>query len=391
MDFQRLFKRKEESPAPPIAGGNTRKTLNERDVLVREGELLDGKSPASLVWKNVGGTIKIKADKILGILEGRTRVRAAALLELYPGLFEKPPNPGAEYNIPLQVVVMQLEEIFSDLALEESALEDFDTPFGRLAREDEARFKDERAEQPQGTPIPNSRLFMLPDAGSETALPEQDQSSGIEILTGTASAREPKEENPSRQGTVDFDDLRSNQEKPAFPESKANPTVEELIPAVESSVAVPGACLDSLGVRNLRDHKVCREGHQELQELYLTEESLDGYKVADLILQLPRVEGVVVMLSDGAALGGALSGGLSEILLGHTPEFVKHLLCFTKNMQGGPAKFVTFSGHTGLISLTIGGDVLILAGHAGKNLPPGLRERLVATAQALNMIYGSQP
>src|SRR6202045_2735572 len=133
MDFQRLFKRKEESPAPPIAGDHTRENLNERDVLVREGELLDGKSPASLVWNNVGGAIKIKADKILGILEGRTRIRAAVLLELYPGLFEKPPNPGSEFSIPLQVVVMQLEEIFSDLALEESALEDFDTPFGRLA------------------------------------------------------------------------------------------------------------------------------------------------------------------------------------------------------------------------------------------------------------------
>lgn len=391
MDFQRLFKRKEESPAPPIAGDHTRETLNERDVLVREGELLDGKSPASLLWNNVGGAIKIKADKILGILEGRTRIRAAVLLELYPGLFEKPPNPGAEFHIPLQVVVLQLEEIFSDLALEESALEDFDTPFGRLAREDEARFKDEHAEQPQEAPIPNTRLFTLPDAGPKTALQEQEQSAGMEILTGTASAQEPKEENPSRQETVGFDVLRSNHEKSAFQESKANPAFAELFPAVESHVAVSGARLASPGVRNVRNDKICREGHQELQELYLTEESLDGYKVADLILQLPRVEGVVVMLSDGAALGGGLSGGLSEVLLGYTPEFVKHLLCFTKNMQGGPAKFVTFSGRTGLISLTIGGDVLILAGHAGKNLPPGLRERLVATAHALNMIYGSQP
>ena len=52
------------------------------------------------------------------------------------------------------------------------------------------------------------------------------------------------------------------------------------------------------------------------------------------------------MLSDGAALGGGLSGGLSEALLSQTPDFVKHLLDFTKSIQGGPVKFVTFSGGT---------------------------------------------
>ena len=83
MDFQRLFKRKEESPTPPIRD-STRETLSGRDVLVCEGDLLDGKSPASLVWSNVGGAISVKADKILGILEGRTRIKTAVLQELYP-------------------------------------------------------------------------------------------------------------------------------------------------------------------------------------------------------------------------------------------------------------------------------------------------------------------
>jgi hypothetical protein len=50
-------------------------------------------------------------------------------------------------------------------------------------------------------------------------------------------------------------------------------------------------------------------------------------------------------------------------------------------------KFVTFSGYAYHLSLTMAGDVVILAGHQGKNLPPGLRERLVATADALSMIY----
>jgi hypothetical protein len=93
------------------------------------------------------------------------------------------------------------------------------------------------------------------------------------------------------------------------------------------------------------------------------------------------------MLSDGAALGGALSGGLSEALLSGTPDFAKHLSHFSKGIEGGQLKFVTLSSQACQVSLTMGGDILILTEHEGKNLPPGLRERLVATAQALNMIY----
>jgi hypothetical protein len=134
-----------------------------------------------------------------------------------------------------------------------------------------------------------------------------------------------------------------------------------------------------------------RRGHDSLQELYLTDELLNGSKVADLILQLPRVVSVVILLSDGAALGGKLGGGLNEALLSEALALVQHLLRFTKNMEGGPAKFVILSNEACRLSLTFERDILILVGHAGKNIPPGLRERLVATAHALNMIYGTQP
>jgi len=149
MDFQRLFKRKDESPARPMPSENGRESLNERDVLVCEGDLLDGARPACLAWSSVGGTIRVKADKILGILEGRTRIKAATLQEIYPGLFEKAPHPGAEFNIPLQAVVTQLEDLFVGLSSIEAGLEDLETPFGKLAREDEARFKDQHVDQPE--------------------------------------------------------------------------------------------------------------------------------------------------------------------------------------------------------------------------------------------------
>lgn len=168
------------------------------------------------------------------------------------------------------------------------------------------------------------------------------------------------------------------------------PTSERLFPQCESRGPAPRAYSVSAGVRGLETNNIRREGFERLQELYLTDEPLDGCKVADLILQLPRVSGVVIMLSDGAVLGGGLSGELSETLVNLTPGFVTHLSGFTQSVPGGPTRFVTFSGHARQVSLSIGEGVLVLVGHEGKNLPPGLRERLVATAEALNMIYGSQ-
>lgn len=415
MDFQRLFKRKEESPTPPISD-STRETLSGRDVLVCEGDLLDGKSPASLVWSNVGGAISVKAGKILGILEGRTRIKTAVLQELYPALFEKAPNPGAEFNIPLQTVVMQLKDVFTGISSEESPLEEFDTPFGQLALEDEVRFKDHPSAQATAAPT----LFTVPQLESKRVSDEQDQNADMEKLSGMVSAEqvEVKEGKSSGRESTGPDNLRSHQEKLTLHESstlpaafhpengetgksygsdrtrqgtgnQTEPRIEGIFATFEShSAGSSGHSLLS-GARKIQNNDLRREGHECLQELYLTDEPLDGSTVADLILQLPRVAGVVIILSDGAALGGGLHGGLSEELLSQTPDFVKHLLGFTKGMPGGPTKFVTFSGHASQISLTIGGDVLILAGHEGRNLPPGLRERLLATAQALNKIYGS--
>jgi hypothetical protein len=361
MDFQRLFKRKEEG-ALPVARDNTREILNERDVLVREGELFDGQAPASVVWSKVGGAISVKADKILGILEGRTRIKAAVLQELYPGLFEKPPNPGTEFTIPLRAVVTQLQDVFAGVFPEEADLEDFDTPFGLLAREDEARFKNWRADRPgkirsyESTAIPTTFGQHIGEVGLPTA------------TTGT----------------------RSDLESQVVREEPPKPVIEELLPVLESSHVDSAGAVPFAGAPHIQSDKKRRQGNARLQELYLTDEPLDGSKVASLIMQLPGVAGVVIMLSDGAVLGGGLSGGLSEGLLSLTPDFVRHLLGFTRDIQGGPPSFVTISSDAFEVSVTIGGDVLILSVHQGRRLPPGLRERFVATAQAVNMIYGPQ-
>jgi len=386
MDFQRLFKRKEEGSEPPIVRDNVRECFNEREVLVSEGELLEGTAPACLAWNSVGGTIKVKAEKILGILEGRTRIKATVLQDLYPGLFEKAPNPGTEFNIPLQAVVMQLQDLFTSLSLDGAVLEDFATPFGELAREDEARLKDLHDERPEIGKAAAPELFMLPQPGLPTGLKTRGESAERERPT-LASARELSQENSRDEGKTGTGETRRDHESKTPRVERLPSSAEELVSASDSQSRLPAGSAISSGTHRILNDDIRREGHELLQELYLTDEPLDGSKVAQLILLLPRVAGVVIMLSDGAALGGGICREIGEALLSLTPAFVKHLMDFSKSIQGSSVKFVTFSGHSCQLSLTMGGDVVILAGHKGKNLPPGLRERLVATADALNMIY----
>ncbi|MEA3163345.1 MAG: hypothetical protein QOE88_1163 [Verrucomicrobiota bacterium] len=426
MDFQRLFKRKEEVPALPLAGDNTRETFNEREVLVCEGELLDGKLPAPLLWSNVGGAIKIKADKILGILEGRTRIKASVLQDIYPALFEKVPNHGTEFNIPLQAVVTQLEDIFRDQSSEVSILEDFDTPFGQLAREDEERFEVKAEVRSDKGTITATNDLELQEVASEKILAVPERNGGQPEPTRNALAPDLKGDEASSHRINASDESRAKDEEITSREcrgmagaflsengrvgespdqapirkqrelhlncaERAQSTGEGLVPGFDNVVKGSGGSPISLAPRKLGSEHIRRRGHDSLQELYLTDELLNGSKVADLILQLPRVVSVVILLSDGAALGGSLGGGLNEALLSEALALVQHLLRFTKNMEGGPAKFVILSNEACRLSLTFERDILILVGHAGKNIPPGLRERLVATAHALNMIYGTQP
>ena len=359
MDFQRLFKRKQESSASPFAGDGASDALKNKDVIIREGELLDGKSPAPVDWSRLGGAITVKAGKILGVLEGRTRIKAGVLEELHPGKFTNHLNPEAEFNIPLQVVVMQIQDIFCGTPLAVAKLEGLETPFAKLAREDEARFKKDLRDQPLVVQI------AVPKSLDEDP--------------------EPRTANPPRNGaSADTESHLARSEEPKL-------AIERLGSAPECRNAPASMSSSPPEVRHVQIRSSHREGHERLQELYLTDEPLDGAKIADLVFQLPRVTGVAIMFSDGAVLGAELGGGISEKLLSLAPDFLKHVSGFTEMIPGSPTRFITFFGYALQISLVIGGDVLMLIGHEGKNLPPGLRERLIATTQALNDFYGPRP
>jgi hypothetical protein len=369
MDFQRLFKRKQEGPVSPFTNDDGGDALRDRNVTLREGELLDGNSPAPLEWSKVGGAITVKAGQILGVLEGRTRIKASVLEELHPGKFAKLFNPETEFNIPLHVVIVQIKDIFSGTPLTDASFENLETPFAELAREDEARFKESPGDQLPIQPVvdPKSLHDFESARTSWPALLNLNETGDIAIRLGEQTAPvygATSKEIASKQSGADNDPVLH----------VADPPHSGVPPAL----------------RRGQSHSPRREGHDRLQELYLTDEPLDGAKISDLVLQLPRVTGVVIMQLDGVVLGGELGRGISESLLSLAPDFARHVSRFTEILPGGPARFITFFAYALQINLVTSGDVLMLVWHEGKNLPPGLRERLIATAEALSAMYSSR-
>jgi hypothetical protein len=372
MDFQRLFKRKQEGPASPFTKDGGGDAFNDRDVVIREGELFDGTSPVRLDWSRVNGAITVKAGNILGVFEGRTRIKAGALEEAHPGKFAELPDSEVEFNIPLHVVVMQIQDIFCSPPRADAKLDSLETPFAELAREDEVRFNKGHWNQPIANEIVD------PKSSDVAALTEAAPKKGGKGDTPGIRVLDSRHLGP----VADTESHLPRAEEP-------RPVIGGLGSAPDSDGAPSRISSPQLGIRSGRSPTPLREGYERLQELYLTDEPLDGTRISELILQLPRVTGALIVLSDGSVLGGKLGGEISDQLLNSARDFATQVSRFTEILPEGPTRFITFFAHALQMSLVIGGDVLMLIGHEGKNLPPGLRERLVATAEALNTMYGS--
>ena len=73
------------------------------------------------------------------------------------------------------------------------------------------------------------------------------------------------------------------------------------------------------------------------------------------------------------------------------PEILKNFSRFVNEVEGRrkpESKFVSVISAT-TISLVASGKIVLLLSHQGRKLPPGLAQRLVETAEALNLIYGN--
>jgi hypothetical protein len=120
-----------------------------------------------------------------------------------------------------------------------------------------------------------------------------------------------------------------------------------------------------------------RSAMERLQELFLLEEDLDGPRVAEEILKLPRIHGALVIRGQ-AVLGGRLPEPYDPRVALSAPVLIEQLAQFTAALGGGTFSLVTISASQ-QITLVGRGAITLLVIHQGRFVP-GVREKLVETA-----------
>ena len=78
-----------------------------------------------------------------------------------------------------------------------------------------------------------------------------------------------------------------------------------------------------------------RRGSQQLQEIFMVDEPLDGRRAALLVRQFPGVTGALILLEGGAVLGGQLPDWLNLEAALQAPEVLHILSGLSSNLNQG--------------------------------------------------------
>ena len=369
IKFRSIFRREDgQQPALPSEPtghsllaqqlGDRRITLNESDLkpLTEQGPPLD--------WETVNGQVTLLASTIEGLLEGRARIRAEHLKSLTPSPVGAEVPDATEYNVSLAAVIPQIEDLLQPTQSEtgrstENATTrppDFETPFTILADEDSQRL---------GTGLKNAR-----DLRERTAPFAEQPTQQFEPVDSPSS-----EETSRAQG---------QERPPNLVPAPATRFRRERKP--ESHPRDEGAD----GLRHGPGDDPAGRGVEQLQEIFMVNEPLDGRRVALLLRQFPEVTGALILLEGGAVLGGQLPEALNLEAALQAPEVLAQFIRFIGELEAGrevQSHFISVNAAT-TISLVRSGQIVLLVSHQRRKLPPGLAHRLSETAEALNLIYG---
>ena len=156
------------------------------------------------------------------------------------------------------------------------------------------------------------------------------------------------------------------------------PARPEYADAKSMPVDKPGLAPKEMGQKALRGR-----GLERLQEIFMTDDLLDASHVAELVAALPKVEGALIMRSDGTFMSGELPGihDLDSALL--APVVMRTVQEFSRQLKSSESSSFTIFGDP-LISIFLEGEVCILIAHQGRGLLPGVLERICKTASALD-------
>ena len=425
INFSSIFRRNDDQ-LPPSADDQTDNAalverLRERSIKLQRGDLepVSSASPP-LDWDAVDGHISVPAAAVEGMLEGRARIRAADIKSLSPSPLASDTPDQSEYIVALPSLIPQIQDLLGTGKPELVPEAEYETPFTILAKQDGARFaeqnygkkKVESFERSQSDVdvLPLSRDAVGPSKGSLSAQEElePEEKKEKELVPGAVNAEPPVltlrtlRQAPPHPGAQtkppeaplegEHSKIHRQEIKNKAPKLPENITRNERFESQEKAeeAVLGGSAVTPLDSRRWDgDPSPAGRGMGLLQEIFMTNEPLDGRRVASLVRQFPGVTGALILLQGGAVLGGRLQESLNMDAALQAPEVLAKFLRFILELEGasGAPKFVTVTS-TNTTSLVSCGQVVLLVSHQGRKLPPGLAQRLTETAQALDLVYG---
>jgi hypothetical protein len=317
-------------------------------------------------------TFLVPVGLIEGLREGAPKIAATRLCEIAPLLFDTAPAGGAAIILRLSWVVSQLANLLPEAPEPpEIVNQSFETPFSRQAEEERARLSQRKNPAPAHATDKNHSPPGQTAAEEAQYEPSDRPTTPLELLREYDFPRGAPTEKEGAPGPPN-----AGSEAPKQPSSpSAAPRESAPAPAIQAErekVSVLPTLLNR------------RAAMERLQELFLLEEDLDGPRVAEEILKLPRIQGALVIRGQ-AVLGGRLPEPYDPRVALSAPELIEQLAQFTAALGGGTFSLVTISASQE-ITLVVQGAITVVVIHQGRFVP-GVREKLVQTAKALDDFY----
>jgi hypothetical protein len=375
-------------------------TVEEQVIVLKRADFEAEESDAPrLAWsENPDQSIRVQLRETEGILEGRVTIKSTVLYGISPELFASPPEKEHRHLISLKTVVLQIQSHLKKNQPEsvKASGPDFDTPIAQVAREDEGFFRlEENVVKPD--PAANAPAATAPTA---SGLTPADRPSFPLIRERARPPDAPIGKTPLKVSVGPTLPHFGAPEKPKNNLFQHLPKVGAKLGASESgpkseaiNSAGPGAAVEDalarkppVGSEPSLAKPLRQSGLERLQEIFLTDNLLDGRQVAHLISGLPRVKAALILLTDGTVMGGELPEGFSLEAAQSVPDLIRAIQQFSARLNGAEIMGLTMLGDLP-ISLFSHGCVNLIVVHEGRGLMPGMRERIADIVLALDVLF----
>jgi hypothetical protein len=340
--------------------------LNEQVIILGKGDFCPEDAATPLLdWSTFEkGEIAVQLKDTEGLADGRVTIKASTLQRIHPALL--PLRLESEYllRISLETVVLQVEA-----HLQQSSEElpwpvnpSFDTSIAQVAREDEGFFKLAKVAEPRETLIDEI-------APPKRKIPDPVLTPADRPVFPIVRDQSPSEDRNSRSS--------SSPRVVTFVYPKSTQPATELAEAERDRQTAGGI---EPGSRS-------RIGLERLREIFMTEDQVDARQVANLLAAFPKVNSAMVMLGDGTVLGGTLPDGYDLETTLRAPAVMRSVREFRPRQQSNDTLAFSLLGDR-LVTLFAEGNIYILVSHEGRGLLPGMRQRIVEVARALDALCG---